>query len=59
MNHSSGLNEELSMVHEIISPKNQPQIFPDDNGEYWLFQTSFQIDLKHFQKLLWIFGIFY
>jgi len=39
----------VGTAHEVNSSKNQVTIFLDDDGEA---ETSFQINPKHFQKLL-------
>jgi len=40
------------MAHEVKSHENQPQFSQTTMGQYWLLaQTSFQVNLKCFQKV--------
>jgi len=48
-------DQEVGVVHEVISPENQPQLSQTMMGQYWLGKTKpkqvFRLDPKCFQNV--------
>ena len=48
-------HKDLGVAHEKTSPKSQPYFSLMTMKQYWLAQTSLQINAKHFHQVAMIF----